>query len=164
MVYLITFACYGSHLHGDAAGSVDRNHNLPGSPAVVPDPVRVRYVFAQMDQPAYSMDEDRRRVVLAALVARCPDRGWKLLAAHVRSNHVHVVIDADARPERVMNDLKSFASRKLNETDFENTDRKRWARHGSTRWLWKRENVVAAIDYVLHKQGEPMAFYEATEP
>jgi hypothetical protein len=34
MVYLLTFACYGCHLHGDEAGSVDRGHNVPGSPLV----------------------------------------------------------------------------------------------------------------------------------
>ena len=53
-----------------------------------------------------------------------------------------------------MNDLKSFASRRLNELGFEPADRKRWARHGSTRWLWKREDVLAALAYVIDKQGE----------
>jgi hypothetical protein len=30
MRYLIIFACYGAHLHGDERGSVDRFHNVPG--------------------------------------------------------------------------------------------------------------------------------------
>jgi len=30
VIYLITFACYGCHLHGDPSGAVDRHHNLPG--------------------------------------------------------------------------------------------------------------------------------------
>jgi REP element-mobilizing transposase RayT len=33
------------------------------------------------------------------------------LAAHARTNHVHIVVDADVPPERIMNDLKSYASR-----------------------------------------------------
>src|SRR5258708_1343807 len=32
---------------------------------------------------------------------------------------------------------------------------KRWAGHGSTRWLWKPENVSAAIRYVVYGQGGP---------
>jgi len=28
MRYLITFACYGAHIHGEEAGSVDQCHNL----------------------------------------------------------------------------------------------------------------------------------------
>jgi REP element-mobilizing transposase RayT len=91
------------------------------------------------------MDPPRRQAVLAAVTERCVTRDWKLMAAHVRTNHVHVVVDAEVRPERIMNDLKSFASRRLNELGFDGADRKRWARHGSTRWLWKREAVLAAI-------------------
>jgi len=73
------------------------------------------------------MDQPRRQAALAAVAERCLDRKWKLLAAHVRTNHVHVVVEAEVRPERVMNDLKSFASRRLNELGFDGTNRKRWA-------------------------------------
>jgi hypothetical protein len=33
----------------------------------------------------------------------------------------------------------------------------RWARHGSTRYLWSSDKGDAAVRYVLEKQGEPMA-------
>jgi hypothetical protein len=59
-----------------------------------------------------------------------------------------------------MNDLKSYASRLLNKLGFDEPDRKRWARHGSTRWLWSREEVSAALEYVIDKQGCPMAVYQ----
>jgi REP element-mobilizing transposase RayT len=101
---------------------------------------------------------------LTSLLERCRERRWTLLAAHVRANHVHLVVEAEARPERVMNDLKSYASRCLNRMGLDEPSRKRWARHGSTRWLWKRENVSAAIRYVVEGQGDPMAVFEATEP
>jgi REP element-mobilizing transposase RayT len=117
-----------------------------------------------MDQPAYAMDQNRREAVLASLRERCSERRWSLLAAHVRTNHVHLVVEAEARPERVMNDLKSYASRCLNRLGLDGPSRKRWARHGSTRWLWKRENVSAAVRYAIDVQGEPMAVFEATEP
>jgi REP element-mobilizing transposase RayT len=53
-----------------------------------------------------------------------------LLAAHVRTNHIHVVVEADLRPERVMNDLKPYASRYLNQLGLDEPARKSW-------WLWK---------------------------
>ena len=31
-----------------------------------------------------------------------------------------------------------------------------WARHGSTRYLWKTKDVAAAIEYVVWGQGEAM--------
>lgn len=117
-----------------------------------------------MDQPPYAMDASRREAVLTAMLERCADRGWHVMAAHVRTNHVHIVVEAEARSERIMNDLKSYASRCLNQLRLDEPTRKRWARHGSTRWLWKPQNVSAAIRYVIAEQGDPMAVFEAIEP
>jgi REP element-mobilizing transposase RayT len=116
-----------------------------------------------MEQPPYRMDKRRRDAVLASLVERRSNYGWTLLAAHVRTNYVHIVVEGEARPERVMNDLKSYASRSLNQLGLDEPARKRWARHGSTRWLWKPGNVSAAIRYVVDEQGERMAVFERAE-
>ena len=89
------------------------------------------------------------------------NRGWSLLAAHVRTNHMHAMVEADVRPEKVMNDFKSYASRGLNRLGRGGPDRKRCARHGSTRWLWKDQDVLEAIRYFVEEQGEPMAVFIA---
>jgi hypothetical protein len=133
--YFITFACYGGHLPGAESDSVDRHHNLPGS----------RLLEAQL--PGASKD------ATAAILAGPP--------AHVRINHVHAVVEAGVRPERLMNEFKSYASRELNRLDRDGPDRKRWARHGSTRWLWNDQDVQKAIQYVIEEQGEPMALFVA---
>ena len=163
MTYLITFACYGAHVHGDESPSVDRKHNIAGTRMLEPNFGRAFAERRSMDQLPYSMDRPHRDAVLASIVERSLRRGWSLIAAHVRSNHVHVIIDADVAPERIMNDLKSYASRFLNQAGFDTPGRKRWARHGSTRWLRDRVNVDAAIRYVTEKQGDPMAIYVAAE-
>jgi REP element-mobilizing transposase RayT len=160
---LITFACYGCHLHGDELGSIDRQHNLPGSRLLEANPLRVSVERQRMDQPPYGMDKRRRDAVLASVLERCSNRAWTLLAAHVRTNHVHIVLEAEVRPERAMNDLKSYASRYLNQLGLDDPARKRWARHGSTRWLWKPEHVSAAIRYVVDEQGDRMAAFESAQ-
>jgi REP element-mobilizing transposase RayT len=159
--YFITFACYGGHLHGDEAGSVDRLHNLPGGCLVEADRERASAEHHGMNQPPYLLDHDSRAAVLESLREVCLHRGWNLLAAHVRTSHVHVIVEAGVRPERVMNDLKSYASRGLNCLGRDGPDRSRWARHGSTRWLWNDRNVQEAIRYVVEEQGEPMAVFIA---
>jgi REP element-mobilizing transposase RayT len=164
MTYLITFACYGAHIHGEDAGSVDRKHHVFGDPVVEPDPKRRAAEERAMDQLPYTMDAPRRAVVLSALQQVCVSRGWALLAAHVRSNHVHVVVRTDVRPEKILNAFKSYASRALNEMSVDAVGRKRWARHGSTQWLWKHEQVSAAISYVVHEQGRQMAVMDSTAP
>jgi REP element-mobilizing transposase RayT len=164
VTYLITFACYGCHLHGDQRGAVDRGHNLPGSRVLEPDEKRASYEQHLMDQPPYELDSTRRSAVLDALKEVCLHRGWRLLAAYIRTNHVHVIVEGEAPPERMMNDFKAYASRCLNRLNPEEGNRKRWARHGSTRWLWKSEQVSAALHSMVEEQGEPMALFEALVP
>jgi len=113
-----------------------------------------------MKQDTYLLDANRRQVVLKALQEVCSQRVWTLLAAHVRSNHVHTVVAADDSPEHVMSAFKSYASRALNRLALDRPDRRRWARHGSTRYLWISPMISAAIRYVTCEQGEPMAVFE----
>ena len=118
MSYFITFACYGAHLHGDESGSVDRYHNLFGSRLAEANPERVAVKRQQMDQAPYWLDRDRRAIVPGALREFCLHRSWNLWTVHVRTNHVHAVVEAAVRPEMVMNALKSYASRGLNQANL----------------------------------------------
>ena len=79
MRYFITFACYGSHLHGHESGSVDRNHNVPGSRLVEVNPERVETMRQQMDQVPYLLDKERRVAVLDALHEVCSYRDLTVL-------------------------------------------------------------------------------------
>lgn len=164
MTYLITFACYCCHLHGDGSGSVDPAHNVPGTPILEGDSARAAFEWQRMDQSQYHLDQVRRDAVLEAIQEVCGHRGWSLLAAHVRSNHVHTVVQAEVPPERVMSDFKAYASRRLNRMRLDEPNRKRWARHGSTRWLWKPQHVSAAMQYVVAEQGDAMSAFESDEP
>jgi hypothetical protein len=51
VTYLITFACYGCRLHGDAAGSADRWHNVSGASVVEEHLARATFEEERMDQP-----------------------------------------------------------------------------------------------------------------
>ena len=62
-----------------------------------------------------------------------------------------------------MRDLKAYASRRLNQMSLDEPNRKRWARHGSTRWLWKPQHVSAAMQYVVAEQGDAMSVFESQE-
>ena len=163
MTYLITFACYGCHLHGSESGSVDPAHNVPGTPILEGNSARVASEGQRMDQSPYHLDQIRRAAVSESIQEVCAHRGWSLLAAHVRSNHVHTVVEAEVPPERIMSDFKTYASRRLNCMRLEEPDRRRWARHGSTRWLWKPQHVSAAIQYVVAEQGDTMSVFESPE-
>jgi REP element-mobilizing transposase RayT len=157
LAYLITFTCYGTWLHGDERGSVDDQHNVHGEPVLPTNAARrAREQRALADAP-YELDAQRREITLRALCETIRRKGWALHAVHVRSNHVHAVVSAEEPPERIVNDLKTAASRSLNRAFPAERDCRRWTRHGSTRYLWTEDAIAEKVDYVLDKQGEPMA-------
>ena len=158
--YLLTFTSYGTRLHGDEPASVDRDHCVPGTPYAPPDTPRLTAVKDRMSGKPYGPDAARRKLVLAGIQAGCERRHWEVLAVHVRSNHVHAVVTAEERPEKVLSAVKSYASRALNEAGLDEPSTRRWTRHGSTRYLWKDSQIEAAIDYVVRGQGKPMAVFE----
>ncbi len=62
------------------------------------------------------------------------------------------MVSAPIAPERLMNTLKSWSTRKLVEAAMAAPGVKVWARRGSTRYLWTEAAVEAACQYVLHGQ------------
>ncbi len=161
LAYFITFTTYGTWLHGRDPGSVDRQHNQPGTPFLPADALQENSRRLSLRQAPYRLDESRRAVVLKTIQEVAAHRHWKLWAVHVRTNHVHVVVTARVPPERVMSDLKAWASRRLREAFQENADRDRWTQHGSTLWLNTEEALATKCRYVLDEQGEKMACFDS---
>jgi REP element-mobilizing transposase RayT len=164
LAYFITFTTYGTWLHGRAPGSVDREHNVPGTPYLPPDGEQAKAVRAEMRQPIYLLDPARREVVLRTILEVARHRKWKIWAVHVRTNHVHVIVTAPCKPEKVMIDFKAWASRRLREVFDEDHDRDRWTQHGSTRYVWDDVALAEKSIYVLDEQGEPMNRFDGRAP
>ncbi len=157
IAYLITFHTYGTWLHGDDRGSVNRYHNVYGTD-LVPPSERLRAAEQEnLEVEVIKLDAEQRRVVEAAVEGVVQYRGWTLHALHVRTNHVHVVVTTDVEPERVMNTFKSWATRRLREARLIDPNQKVWTRHGSTQYLWKQQELMRACEYVAEHQGRDLA-------
>ena len=160
LAYFITFRSYGTWLPGEKETWVDRHTNIPGTKFPSFDSERLYLVKKCMLESPYVLDETRCDVVLQSIQCVCQFRKWALLAAHVRSNHIHFVVHALLSPEQVLNTVKAYASRCLREAALDLDRKKRWSRHGSTRYLWTEAQVEATIQYVVYEQGLPMAVFE----
>ena len=163
LAYFITFHTYGTWLHGTSKGkgSVDLGHNQYGEEFVAPDAQREAEARENMPQPPYTMSSaGEREIVCQAIISLCRQRGWQLLAVHVRTNHVHAVVQAGIDPGRVMSDMKARASRELTRAGFDDANRRRWTRHGSTLHLFDEAAVADKIDYTLNRQGAMLAYYD----
>ncbi len=155
LAYLLTFRTYGTWHHGDARGSVDRKyHNSFRSPKIRVTPQLVETEKTRQKSPTFIFDGRQRPVVETAILEVCKSRTYTLHALNVCTNHVHAVVSADVKPEKIIEAFKSYATRGLRTRDLISIDAKIWSRHGSTRYLWKERAVVAAIDYVLYSQGD----------
>ena len=155
LAYLITFRCYGTWLHGDGRGSIDRrNYNRYGTPDMPANPKLLKDENADLKHRPLLLSNAQRQVVELAIREVCDYRDYVLCAANVRTNHVHSVVSAPCGAEHVMDSFKSYATRKLREAGLLDRNIKPWARHGSTPYLWTEDEVRRAIDYVLNGQGE----------
>jgi REP element-mobilizing transposase RayT len=153
--YLITFRSYGTWLHGEP-GSVDRFHNIYGTPRLVGNQKRKEYNQRLLKQQPVKLDTRKRAAVLSAIKETCEIRKWELWVSNIRTNHVHAVVSALCDPEINLNALKANATRKMRESRSWLSDRSPWVRRGSKRYLGTEEDLRNAIAYVMYEQGESL--------
>ena len=150
--YFITFRTYGTWLHGDDRGLVDRRHNQFGTPLLAANRGRERVDREQLATSPVVLDASQRDLVARAIRDVAAHKQWTLHAINVRSNHVHMVVTADHVPEHVMNAFKAWATRRLREASLMGADQRVWSRHGSTIYLFRPENMAEKIRYVNEGQ------------
>ena len=141
--YLISFRCYGTWLHGDERGSVNRKQNRYGTPRLPPNP---KAETKLLKHRPVKLNAQRRRVVENAIREVCQHRKYSLWAFNIRTNHVHTVVSAAVKPEPILQAFQAYATRALRRERLLPLDVKPWSRHGSTPYLWKERHVERAID------------------
>ena len=67
LAYLITFRCYGTWLHGDERGSIDRFHNRYRSPYIDPNKKWHRHNAQVLAGQPVALDASQRQSVEAAI-------------------------------------------------------------------------------------------------
>lgn len=161
MAYLITFRCYGTWLHGDERGSVDRFHNIYDTPFIQPNQRLQNHIAASLKNDPVELDVKRRNAVEKAIRESCQKRNWGLLAINIRTNHVHVVVTTNARnPSQVLTAFKANSTREMREKNCWDFEHSPWADKGSKRWLWNEKSVEIAVDYVMNGQGDELPKFD----
>lgn len=157
LAYLISFRTYGTWLHGDERGSVDRRKYNVFKTAKIPVSLNLQnQEISLLKHQSITLNGQQRKVVEDAVREVCAYRNYKLFAIQVRTNHVHIVTFGVGKPELLMNSFKAYSTRYLREKKLTEPALKLWSRHGSTRYLWTEEQIETAIDYVLNGQGDKL--------
>jgi len=154
--FLVTWTCYGTRLHGDERGTRDDDTNARGTRFVPPSFRYENLRRHQMKETSFLMDARHRRVVKEAIIQHASFRQWGLFVVSVRTNHVHVVVEAHAESRETLRQFKAYATRALRKNDLIEGRKRVWTEGGSVRWLFTDRAVDAAVDYVDRLQGAPL--------
>ena len=161
LAYFISFRTYGTWLHGDKRGSIDRFHNRYRSPYLAPNEKWLEHNRQHLKTEPLILRARHRKSVEAAIRETCGIRNWLLQALNVRTNHIHTVVSASQKkPEVVLNAFKANATRQLRQDGCWTHSFSPWADKGSKRRLWNEQSVSRAIDYVMNGQGDDLPDFD----
>src|SRR6185436_5995249 len=90
--FFISFRAYGTWLHGDSRGSIDRFRNRFRTPYIPPNDKWQHHTEQRLKAKPLILKARHRRSVEAAIRETCNIRKWLLRAINVRTNHVHTVV------------------------------------------------------------------------
>jgi REP element-mobilizing transposase RayT len=177
LTWLLTNTTYGTWLPGDKRGSVIRVRDEEGGGGVG---VTSRGTIRALTLPAGEANAGLRRsaekllkgppiyltrpqaeALLAQFLETAEHRGWVLLAASIMANHYHLVIQApdEVHADRILSDLKAYATRRLNREFGAPASKTWWTGKGSKRSLRDDRAISDATNYVLYKQPHPLVIW-----
>jgi hypothetical protein len=107
LAYHLTFTSYGTWLHGDDRWSVDRKSKDIDRKYVPPNPILHEFMEGRLKHPKVKLDAKARRIVREAIEDYCKFKAWQIHAINVRTNHVHVVVEAAEPASKMLNAIKA---------------------------------------------------------
>ena len=154
IAYLITFRCYGTWLHGDERGSINRFKNKYQTPYLEANQIWENQNKAKLKSEAVTLNARQREIVEKTIREVCEFRKWNLFAVNVRTNHVHAVAAiGNHSADSALNAFKAYSTRKLKENNCWGFSHSPWSNKGSKRFLWNEKSLETAIEYVISGQG-----------
>jgi REP element-mobilizing transposase RayT len=158
MHYHLIWTTYGTWLPGDERGWMKK-----GDSAVqLPDPGLVATIREQMKEELVLLDAEQCRIVTETIRTHCQTRNWTICALAVRTNHVHVILQADREGSVIRDQLKAWCSRKLSDhadlqaIQSKTGGRRRWFTEGAyLRRIETEDYLEAAVAYVQAQANTP---------
>jgi REP element-mobilizing transposase RayT len=153
LAYHITFGTYGTRLHGDERGTVDRGMNHPGDPIIGSDPSwwereRVRMKFAPVE-----LTREQMKFAESVMLAICERGGWTFHTGAGGPDHVHVLLTSDAEGDAVRKWFKRWMGEALSARWPREEGAAWWAEGGSVKWVWERPYFRNVFDYLERQRA-----------
>jgi REP element-mobilizing transposase RayT len=156
----ITFGAYGARLHGDERPTVDRAHNVYGTPFLGPDRDRNAREHALCAGEPVRLTGAQRAFIEHVMPSLCARGGWWFLTCAAGPDHVHILLDADPRihGKRIHPLLKRWLTQALDErwTCPKRPDGQSWWGEGGSNKAVKDEAYLRnALAYINQQRTTP---------
>ncbi len=155
LAYHITFETYGTRLHGDPKGTVDRSMNRYGDPIIGSDHKRWIREIELLKFPSVNFDLSHRQYAESLIPSICQTGGWIYHIAAVGVDHIPVLLTADAEGTVVRKWFKRWLGEELSEKWPLSTGQTFWSEGGSVKWVWNEDYFHAIHRYILHQRTTP---------
>jgi hypothetical protein len=153
LAYHITWGTYGTRLHGDPRGTVERAHNEYRTPVLGRDPERLAEMNANLKFPPRKFTREQMVFVERTAPEVCRRGGWIHHASAAGPDHVHIVLASPHDPAVIRRLLKRWLGEELSNTWPIPSDATWWSEGGSIRWIGDIGYLNAATDYVRRQQA-----------
>jgi REP element-mobilizing transposase RayT len=148
LAYHITFGTYGTHLHGNPRGSVDRLHNVPGEPIIGTNAGWERMEASKLRFAPRYLNNDQRGFVEAMVPEICVRGGWDYHNAAAQPDHVHSLLSTDSDGQVVRRLLKRWLGDALSPRWPTQAGESWWSEGGSVKWVWTADYFNRVIEYI----------------
>ena len=155
LAYFITFTTYGTWLHGDERGSIIKKEGTTFS--LPTQECLNHHEHHKLKTSPLLLNASKRKIILDVIIKHCNIRDWKLFAAHIRSNHVHIVVKSNKSIDETASEFKSWGTRMLRKDGIKNHTA--WTSGSSKKYIFKEAKLREKIQYVVYEQGEMMQYY-----
>ena len=155
LAYHITFGTYGTRLHGDERGTVDRRMNHPGDPIVGSDPDWWERERAMLRFEPVTFDREKMLFVERVIPGVCEQGGWDYHVGAAGPDHVHALLTARAEGDKVRMWFKRWLGQALSARfpDALEDGATWWAEGGSVKWVWTRDYRQNVYDYLRRQRA-----------
>jgi REP element-mobilizing transposase RayT len=156
LAYHITWGTYGTRLHGDPRGTIDRQHNEIGTPVLGFDEHRWEREKENLKFPPVVLTREQMRFVEELVPVICKRGYWKYHTCAAGPDHVHVVLTSEHDPETIRRLLKRWLSQEMSKQYPLPPGAVWWAECGSIRWIDCDRYFNNATDYVTRQRATSM--------
>ena len=155
LAFHITFGTYGTRLHGDERGTVDRRLNQPGDLIIGAEPDWERIELNKLRFPIREFDLAQRQLVESLIPDICARGKWDPVACACGKDHVHTLVTAQVDGEVIRKLLKRWLGQALATHIPLEPEQTFWAECGSVKWVWDAGYFERVKKYVLDQRATP---------